>query len=138
MGRSPSIGAVLLFNEGTSEKENDMRWSSDKARSCLLRAGLGDGTDEGCYTGGHEEGMEAWMTWAESCGDGLVDIGSPLGNGLTVTDSGSSQSEKGVAGYSILQADSMEGALALLQGHPHLGWAEGCEIEVHECLPLPT
>ncbi len=78
------------------------------------------------------------MTWAESCGDGLVDIGSPLGNGLTVTDSGSSQSEKGVAGYSILQADSMEGALALLQGHPHLGWAEGCEIEVHECLPLPT
>ncbi len=85
-----------------------------------------------------KKGMEPWMAWAERCGDGLVDIGSPLGNGLTVTDSGSSPSDKGVAGYSILQADSMEGALALLQGHPHLGWAEGCEIEVHECLPLPT
>ena len=85
-----------------------------------------------------KKGMEAWMAWAEGCGDGLVDIGSPLGNGLTVTDSGRSPSEKGLAGYSILQADSMEGALALLQGHPHLGWAEGCEIEVHECLPLPT
>ena len=30
----------------------------------------------------------------------------------------------------------MDGALALLEGHAHLGWAEGCEIEVHECLPM--
>jgi hypothetical protein len=30
------------------------------------------------------EGMKAWMTWAKNCGDGLVDLGSPLGNGVKV------------------------------------------------------
>ena len=28
----------------------------------------------------------------------------------------------------------MEEALELLKGHPHLGWDESCEIEVHEFL----
>ena len=30
----------------------------------------------------------------------------------------------------------MESAKALLDGHPHLEMAEGCQIEVHEALPL--
>ena len=85
-----------------------------------------------------KKGMEPWMAWAESCGDGLVDLGTPLGGGLKVTKSGSSPSDKDVAGYSILEAEDMEGALALLQGHPHLEWMPGCEIEVHESLPLPV
>ena len=82
-------------------------------------------------------GMEPWMAWAARCGDGLVDIGTPLGGGLKMTMSGSSPSDKNVVGYSVLQAESMEEALAMLESHPHLGWAEGCEIEVHESLPLP-
>lgn len=84
-----------------------------------------------------KKGMEPWMAWAEKCGDGLVDLGSPLGGGQKVSDSGHSPSQKNVVGYSVLQAENMDGALALLEEHPHLGWAEGCEIEVHECLPLP-
>lgn len=82
-------------------------------------------------------GMEAWMAWGKGCGDGLVDFGAPLGGGQKVGESGSSPSDKGVMGYSILQAEDMEGAQALLKGHPHLGWAAGCEIEVHESMPLP-
>ena len=27
-------------------------------------------------------------------------------------------------------------AKSLLDGHPHLGWTDGCEIEVHESMPL--
>ena len=84
-----------------------------------------------------KKGMETWMAWAERCGEGLLDIGSPLGGGLTVTDGGTSPSDKNVVGYSMLQAEDIDGALVLLQGHPHLGWAEGCEIEVQECLPVP-
>ena len=64
-------------------------------------------------------GMEPWMAWAAKCGEGLVDLGAPL------------------VGYSILQAEDMEGAKALLEGHPHLEWTGGCEIEVHESMPLP-
>lgn len=84
-----------------------------------------------------KKGMESWMAWAKRCGDGLVDMGTPLGNGQKVTKSGSMPSNKDVVGYSILQAENMEVAKALLQGHPHLEWADGCEIEVHESLPIP-
>lgn len=83
------------------------------------------------------EGMKPWMAWAEKCGDGLVDMGTPLGGGQALSASGASPSDKGVTGYSILQAESMEAAQAMLMGHPHLQWAAGCEIEVHESLPLP-
>jgi hypothetical protein len=83
------------------------------------------------------EGMKAWMTWAKNCGDGLVDLGSPLGNGVKVDPKGATPSKRSVAGYSILQAGSMAEAKRLIQNHPHIGWGDGCDIEIHEGLPLP-
>ena len=85
-----------------------------------------------------KKGMEPWMAWAAKTGDGLVDLGTPLMGGQKVSKSGSSPSDKNVMGYSILQAEDMQGAQALLEGHPHLEWASGCEIEVHESMPMPT
>jgi hypothetical protein len=57
---------------------------------------------------------------------------------MKVTAMTSSTSDKEVTGYSILEADSMGAAVAMLQGHPHLDWAAGCEIEVHEAMPVPV
>ena len=85
-----------------------------------------------------EEGMKAWMTWAEKCGNKLVDMGSPLGNAVTIRPGGSSaDSASEIIGYSILQADSMEDALSLLKDHPHLNWNAECEIDVLESLDMP-
>ena len=84
-----------------------------------------------------QKGMKLWMAWAAKCGTSLVDFGTPLGGGQKLTQSGSSSSDKGAIGYSILQAEDMDGGKALLAGHPHIGWAEGCEIEVHESMPMP-
>ena len=84
-----------------------------------------------------QEGMKLWMEWAAKIGEGLADFGTPLGGGQKLSKSGSSPSDKDVIGYSILQAENMEGAKALLQGHPHLEWAAGCEIEVYESMPVP-
>ena len=84
-----------------------------------------------------QKGMEPWMEWAAKCGDGLVDLGTPLSGGQKLSKSGSSPSDKNVVGYSILQAEDMQRAKALLEGHPHLEWTGGCEIEVHESMPLP-
>jgi hypothetical protein len=84
------------------------------------------------------KGMEEWMKWAQKCGDKLIDLGSPLVGGQELNPGGQSKaSDKGVAGYSILQASSMEEAKSLLQGHPHLDWNAECSIEVHESMPLP-
>ena len=84
-----------------------------------------------------KESMGKWMEWAKNCGPALLDLGSPLGNGQKVTTSGNTPSDKNVVGYSILQAKDMEAAKKLLNDHPHL-WTNTCEIEIHECLPLPS
>lgn len=85
-----------------------------------------------------EKGMEPWMAWAAKCGDQLVDLGNPLMGGQKLLPDGNSlSSARGVVGYSILQAESMDAAKSLLLGHPHLEWNAACEIEVHEVMPLP-
>lgn len=82
-------------------------------------------------------GMNAWMTWAQQCGEKLVDLGQPLANAVSVTPEGTETADTPIAGFSILQAATREEALQLLQGHPHLGWNATCTIELHEAQPLP-
>ena len=79
-----------------------------------------------------KKGMEPWMAWAKRCGSGLVDMGMPLGSGRKVMKDGVAAGDATVVGYSMLQAEDMDGAVAMLTGHPHIEWAEGCTIEVHE------
>ncbi len=101
--------------------------------SAAAQEQMGKGDEEAA-----KEGMKAWMAWAEKCGDALVDLGNPLGNAQKVSEGGAAASDSSVAGYSVVQAEDMEGAVALMDGHPHLGWHEGCDIEIHEALPLPA
>jgi hypothetical protein len=82
--------------------------------------------------------MEAWKAWGERVGKGLIDFGTPLGNGKNVTTSGATASESDVNGYSMLEAESIDQAVSMLKDHPHLKWAEGCEVEVFESLPVPS
>lgn len=85
-----------------------------------------------------EEGMKAWMAWAQKCGDHLLDFGAPLGNAVSLSPGGSSKSsDSAIIGYSILQAESIKDARELLKDHPHLDWNAACEIGVHEALPTP-
>jgi hypothetical protein len=84
-----------------------------------------------------QEGMKAWFDWAKEIGDGLVDFGTPLMGGVKLSPSGSTPSDKGVMGYSILEAENMAAAEAMLKNHPHLAWAAGCELEVHESMQVP-
>ena len=81
-------------------------------------------------------GMDAWMKWASKAGPAIVDLGMPLGNGKRVNASKEDYGGATVTGYSILQANSMDGVTELLKGHPHLGQPE-FSIEVFEGLPMP-
>jgi hypothetical protein len=85
------------------------------------------------------EGMKTWMDWAQRCGDKLIDMGAPLMNGQVLAPGDKiSNSNRDVAGYSILEAENLQDAEALLKGHPHIsGWNKDATIEVHETMPLP-
>ena len=85
-----------------------------------------------------KKGMEQWYQWARNCGNKLVDMGQPLMGGLKLNADGSSkESNRQVCGYSVLQAENMDEAKKLMEGHPHLNWRSDCEIEIHESMPLP-
>ena len=73
-------------------------------------------------------GREVWRC--------IVDFGTPLNGGQKVTSDGTKASDKNVVGYSILQTGSMGETVKLLGGHPHLTWADGCDIEVYESTPM--
>jgi hypothetical protein len=83
------------------------------------------------------KGMQLWIDWAKKIGTGLVDPGKPLGNAMRVTKDGFKKSDTKVIGMSILQANSMDEALEMVKDHHHLHWAEDCEIDVLEEMPIP-
>ena len=66
-----------------------------------------------------------------------MDPGKPLGNAVRVTTRSDARIESNIIGMSILQAESMDGALQMVKDHHHLRWAEDCEIVVLEEMPIP-
>ena len=83
------------------------------------------------------KGMEKWMAWKAKSGDRIVDLGNPLAPAQHLNQEGKwSASTKTVSGYSIIQAESFEIAKALFADHPHLSWAKGSTIEVHETVDI--
>jgi hypothetical protein len=77
------------------------------------------------------------MVWAGKCGDALLDLGSPVGGATTVTANSVSPGDSQVSGFSVLEADSMDDAVALVQGHPHFMTPGEPSILVLEYLPMP-
>ena len=77
------------------------------------------------------------MAWKEKLGSKMIDLGTPLGPGLKINPDGSSEpSKKEVTGYSMILAKDIKEAKSLLENHPHLGWNPGCDIEIHQVIPL--
>ncbi len=78
--------------------------------------------------------MQAWTDWAAGVGPALVDFGTPLGQVCEVTVDGTSTPSTTVGGYSIVEAADVDGAAALMTGHPHLQIGT---IRLHEALDVP-
>lgn len=86
----------------------------------------------------NETQMKAWKEWTAKIGSALVDMGSPMTDGRVVVDDGSNASAIDLNGYSIIEADDMNKALALVDGHPFLSDKNGkFSIEVYELVPIP-
>ncbi|MFV2000927.1 MAG: hypothetical protein ACC654_11240 [Acidimicrobiia bacterium] len=85
------------------------------------------------------EVMAKWGEWMGSVGGALKDIGTPFGPGVSVVDDGSSGTAVALNGYSIVEADDMDGAVAHTNGHPFLVEGKGnFAIDVYELMPVPV
>ncbi|MGD1119762.1 MAG: YciI family protein [Dehalococcoidales bacterium] len=82
-----------------------------------------------------EQSMAKWMKWFKDLGKAVVDSGNPTQAGKIVSSSGTkSVGPKSVTGYSIIQADSLDAALAMAKSCPQI--AAGGEIEVDTIMPM--
>ena len=77
--------------------------------------------------------MDAWANRARKAGAGLVDMGAPLGDS-TIIEGAPGQGH--IGGYSMVQADSLDAAKRMFEGHPHFG-APGASIEILEVMSMP-
>ena len=75
--------------------------------------------------------MDAWTAWFGSLGDSVVDIGNPFGASTAVGGGATS----GLTGYSIINADSLDDAVAKADGCPILDGGSG-GVEVYETLDM--
>lgn len=76
--------------------------------------------------------MEAWNDWMATNAGVLLDIGTPVGTSLTIGPDGSASETTAnpITGFAIIEADTMDAALAIARGCPILG--EGGSIELSE------
>ena len=85
-----------------------------------------------------QQGMDAWMKWMQANQASLVDGGAPLGKTKRVDAGGAKDAKNEVGGYSIVQAESHDGAAKLFgKDHPHLSMMPGAWIEIVEIMPIP-
>jgi hypothetical protein len=83
------------------------------------------------------EQMKAWGDWMGRVGPAMVDGGAPFGQRTAVSDDGTSPAPGDLNGYTIVEADSVDGARALTDGHPFLAEGKGrFTIEVFELVPM--
>jgi hypothetical protein len=93
---------------------------------------MGDFTEEQSA-----EQAKAWGDWMGRVGPALVDGGAPFGARTAVVDDATSTSPSDQNGYTIVEADSLEGAKALVKGHPFLSEGKGrFSIEIFELVPM--
>jgi YCII-related domain len=66
--------------------------------------------------------MAKWQAWVGDLGDALVNPVTPLKSPKTVSASGVTENSvpNRLSGYAIVKADSMDAALEMAKGCPHL------------------
>ncbi len=79
--------------------------------------------------------MAAWTAWFGSLGEAAVDPGNPVGASAAVAPDGSAgAASAGVTGYSVVVADSLDAAVEIAKGCPHL--AANGRVEVYETIDV--
>jgi len=83
------------------------------------------------------KGMQAWRDWMERHSAQVVEGGGPLGKTKKVSRSGVADVRNNLAGYVVIEADSLEAAAAMFKDHPHFSIFPGDGVEIMPVLPIP-
>ena len=83
------------------------------------------------------EQMAAWRAWMEKLGPAMIDFGNPFAARTAVADDGLAADASDLNGYSIVEAENLDGAKAFTDGHPYLSEASGkFTLEIFELVDM--
>lgn len=89
-----------------------------------------------------QQNMKDWMSWMQDLGDKIVDPGGPfMGEAKVVSANGAKdynwENDSNVGGYIIVEAESVDGAVAMTKGCPAINpiYGEG-NVEVREVMNM--
>jgi hypothetical protein len=80
-----------------------------------------------------EQAMVAFGKWAADAGGAIVDPGAPVHMVTQVATEGATEAVQ-IGGYSIIQADSVDDARAVLSSHPYV--SRGGTLQVNQILDV--
>lgn len=81
--------------------------------------------------------MAAWGAWMGKVGAAMVDGGAPFGARAAVSDDGSAATPTDLQGYTIVEAEDLDAAKALADGHPFLSEGKGrFSLEIFELVNM--
>jgi hypothetical protein len=84
------------------------------------------------------EVMNKWAAWMGGLGKAMLDMGNPMGDGVSIADNGAESDASPLNGYSIVEAADLAAAKGLVDGHPFLSDSDGkFKVQVFELLPVP-
>jgi hypothetical protein len=81
-------------------------------------------------------GMAVWEAWFAKHGNAVSDPGSPLDHSTTVSGGAASAERTSITGYTVIQAASMDDAIAMMKEHPHFRMP-GATLDILESVPMP-
>ena len=82
-----------------------------------------------------KESTAAWMKWFQDMGKSVADMGAATMPGKMVSGKTTTKiTGEAVTGYSVLQADDLDGAAALAKKSPQI--TSGGSIAIYEILPM--
>ena len=81
-------------------------------------------------------GMAAWQAWQEKTGSAVTDLGAPLDKSTTVSEGVATTGKTSITGYTLLEAESLDSAVALMEDHPHFHMP-GSSVQILECVKMP-
>jgi len=79
--------------------------------------------------------MARWKAWIDGLGTAMTNPGNPVGKSCTVSASGVADDggSNPLSGFSVVQADNLDGALEMAKACPHLDHGT---IEVAEMMEM--
>lgn len=82
-------------------------------------------------------GLAAWTAWEEANAASFPNHGGMVGKTLRVTKDGANPASNQIAGYILVEAESIEAAAKLFEDHPHFAILPGDGVDIMPFLSGP-